>query len=88
MDPSEVCSRPPLLLAVESLEVHRALPLYDLLLLPDSDIMFLMTVRLPRLRAYKVLSLVSGQSLLTVDAIELRVLVFHPAGGIPMKSSQ
>jgi hypothetical protein len=31
---------------------------------------FLMTVRLPHLRAYKVLSLVSGQSLLTVDAIK------------------
>ena len=29
-----------------------------------------MTVRLPRLRGYKVLSLVSGQSLLTVDAIK------------------
>ena len=88
MDPSEALQRGSLLLAVEGLGVHRALPLYELLLLPDSDIMFLMTVRLPRLGAYKVLSLVWGQSLLTVDAIELRVLVFHPAGGIPMKSSQ
>jgi hypothetical protein len=71
--------------ALESLEVHRALPLYELLLLPDSDIMFLMTVKLPRLRAYRVLSLVSGQSLMRCTPMRCTPMKGTPVRYTPMR---